>query len=110
IGAGNVAILGAQCAPNTSSNPPPGDCPTNATKEHLLVTDDPKVTVVEYGDIQCPVCGRFARETYPTIKTNYIDTGKIRWEFRHFPLRSIHVYAERAAEAAECAHQQDKFF
>ena len=44
------------------------------------------------------------------LKTNYIDTGKVRYVFRDFPLDSIHPYARKAAEAAHCAGDQGKFW
>jgi protein-disulfide isomerase len=80
------------------------------SSDHVLAVGEPPVTVIEYGDFECPVCGRFSRETYPDIKRDYIDTGKVRWVFRHFPLSSIHEFALRAAEAAECAAGQEMFW
>lgn len=71
---------------------------------------DAKVLVVEYSDFQCPYCGKFARETLPTIEDRYIKPGKIRYVFRHFPLDESHPKAGRAAEAAECANQQGRFW
>ncbi len=66
------------------------------------------VTVTEYGDLQCPAC-KSAHETLtkPLI-TKY--EGKIRFEFKHFPLQAIHTYALEASEAAECAADQGKFW
>ncbi len=78
--------------------------------ENVLVVGNPKVTVIEYGDFQCPVCGSFFAETYPTIKAEYVETGRVRWVFRQFPLRAIHPLAEGAAQASECAADQDEFF
>jgi protein-disulfide isomerase len=69
-----------------------------------------KVAVVEYSDFQCPYCGKFARETFATIEERYITTGKIRYVFRNFPLDEAHPKAFKAAEAAECANQQGKFW
>lgn len=66
-----------------------------------------KVTIVEYSDIQCPFCSRY-HETMLQVMKNYPD--KVRWVFRHFPLESIHPYARKAAEAAECAGEQGKFW
>lgn len=68
------------------------------------------VTVVEYTDIQCPFCGRWAREEFASFKSQYIDTGKVRFVIRHFPLRNIHPQAEPAARASECSADQSAFF
>ncbi len=65
------------------------------------------LTVVEFGDFECPVCGRgeaAARE----IRIRY--GRQIRFVFRQFPLERIHPYAEKAAEASECAGEQGKFW
>lgn len=68
------------------------------------------VTVYEMADFQCPVCGRFVRENFPTIEKEYIATGKVRWIYINFPLTSIHANAAAAAEFATCAAKQDKFW
>lgn len=67
-----------------------------------------KVTIVEFSDFQCPYCARFFKETFGQLKSKYIDTGKVKFIFRHYPLPS-HQAAQKAAEAAECAARQDKF-
>jgi protein-disulfide isomerase len=69
-----------------------------------------KVVVVEFSDFQCPYCGKFARETFETIRERYIVPGTVRYVFRHFPLDDAHPKAFKAAEAAECANQQGKFW
>jgi len=63
--------------------------------------DDAPVTIIEFSDYQCPFCGRYIKETYPQLKVQYIDTGKVRYVFRDFPL-SFHENAQKFAEAAEC--------
>lgn len=68
-----------------------------------------KVVVAEFADFQCPYCKTFWNDTYTQIKKNYIDTGKIVFEYRHYPL-SFHVNAVKSAEAAECANSQGKFW
>ena len=78
--------------------------------DHVLAVGTPAVTVIEYGDFQCPICGLFAQLTLPEIKANYIDTGRVRWVYRHFPLRAKHPQAEAAAEASECAAVQGRFW
>lgn len=67
-----------------------------------------KVTVVEFLDYECPFCGRDFRETYPQIARNF--GTRIRFVVRNFPLSTIHPYAEKAAEAAECARAQGRFW
>ena len=66
------------------------------------------VTVVEFGDLQCPACRAAHTKIVEPLLEQY---GKvIRFEFRHFPLRSIHRFAMDAAESAECAADQGKFW
>ena len=69
---------------------------------------DAPVTIVEFSDYECPYCGRFYKGTYGQIVEEYIDTGKVKLVFRDFPL-SFHQNAQKAAEAAECAGEQDKY-
>lgn len=60
-----------------------------------FVEGDPnaKVTVVEYASLTCPHCGHFHRDIFPEIKKNFIDTGKVRWVMRHFPLDQLAMAA-----------------
>jgi protein-disulfide isomerase/rhodanese-related sulfurtransferase len=89
--------------------------PSNqAVKAHLVRPDthffgdpDAKVTIVEFGDFKCPAC-RQAEVTAKKIRKNFGD--KIRFAFRQFPLVNVHAESEKAAEAAECAGQQGKFW
>lgn len=68
---------------------------------------DAKVMIVEYSDFQCPYCGR----AFPTVNQVLKEyNGKVRLVYKHFPLVSIHPHAEKAAEAAECAKAQGKFW
>jgi protein-disulfide isomerase len=71
---------------------------------------DAPVTIVEFSDYQCPFCQRFVNATFPEIKRDYIDTGKVRYVFRDFPLDPIHPQARKAAEAAHCAGEQGKYW
>ena len=68
------------------------------------------VTIVEFSDYQCPFCQRFYQQTLPQIEQNYIQTGKAKFVYRDFPLSSIHPFAQKAAEAAECAGEQGKYY
>ena len=69
-----------------------------------------KVTIVEFSDFQCPFCKSYIDDTHSQIKTKYIDTGKVKLVYRHFPLTSIHPNAYKAAIASECANGQNKFW
>ncbi len=67
------------------------------------------LVMVEYTDYQCPFCQQFHNTAYTQIKANYIDTGKIRFVSRDFPL-DFHENARRGANAARCAAEQGKFW
>lgn len=73
-------------------------------------SSDASVVLLEYADFQCPYCGQFARQVLPEIEKRYVSAGKLRMVFRHMPLQEIHPHAVMAAEAAECARQQGKFW
>lgn len=66
---------------------------------------DAPVTIVEFSDYECPFCKRHFTQTFPEIKKNYIDTGKVKLIFRDFPL-GFHPNAEKSAMAAECVRDQ----
>jgi protein-disulfide isomerase len=68
------------------------------------------LTLVEFSDYQCPFCARHVRETYPQIVKEYIETGKVKHVFMDYPLESIHPHAFKAAEAARCAGDQNKYW
>ena len=70
---------------------------------------DAPVTIVEFSDYQCPFCKRFHDDTFGQLKSKYIDTGKVKFVYRDFPL-GFHVNAQKAAEAAECAGEQGKYW
>jgi protein-disulfide isomerase len=69
-----------------------------------------KIVLVEFSDFECPYCGRHVQTAYRDIQRQYVDTGKIRYVFRHLPLEQIHPSARKAAEASECARDQGKFW
>lgn len=76
----------------------------------LLGKKSAKVTIVEFSDFQCPFCKQFFTDTLSQLTKEYIDTGKVKLYYRQFPLTSIHPNAQIAAEAAECANEQGKFW
>jgi protein-disulfide isomerase len=75
--------------------------------DHVQGPADAPVTLVEYGDYECPHCGR----AYPIVKTVQQHMGdRLRFAYRHFPLSQIHPHAENAAEMAEAAGHQGRFW
>ncbi len=95
--------------------PAPGQSVPAAILDERLVRPDSHatgdlsspVTVVEFGDFECPGCGRVE----PQVEEMLAQYGnRIRFVFRQFPLRDMHPYAETAAEASECAAEQGKFW
>lgn len=71
---------------------------------------DAPVTIVEFGDYQCPGCGAFALQVKPQIELNYVQSGEAKFVFYDFPLVSIHPHAFLAARAARCAGDQELFW
>jgi len=94
--------------------PPPGQAQdqrvklTNVAGPSLGRADAP-LTLVEFTDLQCQFCNRFSTQVFGQIKAAYIDTGKVRFVTRDFPL-DFHPYALPAARAARCAGEQGKFW
>ncbi len=74
--------------------------------DHILGNPDAKVTIVEYASFTCPFCARFHVDTLKKFKTNYVDTGKVRFIYRDFYLDDI---ARAGATLAQCA-PSDQFF
>lgn len=67
------------------------------------------VTIVEYTDYQCPFCNRHVQETMPQLIENMIDTGRVYYVIKDFPLDQLHPEARAAAVAARCAGEQDAY-
>jgi protein-disulfide isomerase len=81
--------------------------PPVGPKDHMQGPPDAPVTLVEYGDYECPYCG----EAYPVVKALQERLGdQMCFVFRNFPLAQAHPHAEEAAEAAEAAGAQGKFW
>jgi protein-disulfide isomerase len=81
--------------------------PVSSRRDHIQGPDTALVTLVEYGDYECPYCG----EAYPIMKNIQADVGdKLRFVFRNFPVTQVHPHAQHAAEASESASAQGKFW
>ncbi len=111
--ANNGKVAGAAAA----NNPPaaqvaPVEQPVDVDLGDSPVLGDKnaKVAVVEYTDYQCPFCGQLFNNALPQIKKDYVDPGKVKLIVKDFPLTAIHPYAQKAAEAANCANEQGKFW
>jgi protein-disulfide isomerase len=75
----------------------------------LAGREDATVWLIEISDFQCPYCKQWHDSTYPAIRRDYVDAGRIRMAYVNLPLTS-HKHAQPAAEAAMCAAAQDKFW
>jgi protein-disulfide isomerase len=69
-----------------------------------------KVTLVEISDYHCPFCRRHFQQTQPQIYSDFVNTGKVRHVFIHYPIDQLHPDAFRSHEAASCAQEQGKFW
>ena len=81
--------------PTTEELMRPGPLP-----DLVLGKADAPVTIIEYASMTCPHCANFHKTTYPALKTKYIDTGKVRFIFREFPLDELAVAASMLARCA----------
>ncbi len=121
LGASAVAILaagGAYLAWNSGSGAAPSSKPAGAQvsssdllkpgplPDMVLGSDKAPVTIIEYASLTCSHCKRFLETTYPELKKRYIDTGKVRFIFREFPLNEVDMLA---VVIARCANK-DAYF
>lgn len=94
---------------NQAAAPAPGPIQNISTAGlPMLGKANAPVTLVEFGDFKCQFCGRFFRDTLPSIKKDYIDTGKVKFYYNDFAF--LGTESIRAAEAAKCAEDQNKFW
>lgn len=117
-----VGFAGGQISPSLNSffeSPAPsntGSSTVDVSKidlegEPTLGSQDAEVTIVEYTDYQCPFCRRHATATFPQIKENYIDTGKVKYVVKDYPVPQLgHDKAVEMAKAANCAGEQDMYW
>jgi protein-disulfide isomerase len=77
------------------------------SKDHVLGPSRAAVTIVEYGDFECPICKQ-AAHAVDVLLQRFAD--RVRFAYRHFPLEDPHPHALSAAEASECAASQGKFW
>jgi len=80
--------------------------PVDGERDHIRGPEQAPVTLVEYGDLECPYCG----QAEPVIRELLSDFGELRYVWRHLPLNDVHPHAQLAAEAAEAAGAQGQFW
>ena len=107
-----IAKLESKIENNPQSPSQPNTQPINVSIDDDPMKGNPNapITIIEFSDYECPFCGRFFENTLPLIEENYINTGKVNFVYRDFPIQSIHPNAAPAAMAAECADDQDSFW
>jgi len=109
-----VAMAGVAGCASTARTPeapvaPPAAAEDSPADPRTLGSAEAQVMIIEFTDLQCPYCARFARDTWPLLRERYVDTGKVRFATRDLPL-PLHEFALPAAVAARCAGQQGKFW
>jgi protein-disulfide isomerase len=114
-----VVVVGTILGPSSPASVPSNQqAGLNSSTSDLLTNGfgegnpNAAVKIVEFGDFQCPACQYFFSTTYQQLKQAYIDTGKIYYYYKPYPLTSLHPKAMKAAELAICAANGDasKFF
>jgi protein-disulfide isomerase len=80
--------------------------PVDPDRDHIRGPEDAPVTLVEYGDFECPYCG----QAEGVVRELLADFGDVRYVWRHLPLNDVHPLADVAAEAAEAAAEQGAFW
>jgi len=108
---GIAALTYASTRSNALASASPVDTTLPPVKSEGYVMGSPTapVEVTEFGDFECPACGRFAVITEPDVRKTFIDSGKVRWRFIDYPL-SMHRNTWQASRAAACADEQGKFW
>ncbi len=106
---GQTAVAQNNASTEKSDNPTPSlmDLVLSDAR-HFQGNDQAPVTIVEYSDFRCGYCGRFSTETLPQIRKEYVETNKVRFVYKHLPF--LGPESIQAAEASECATEQEKFW
>jgi protein-disulfide isomerase len=83
---------------------------TAGFRGYVLGSETAPVEIIEYADYQCPACQAFEMVEFPTVKERLIQTGRVRWVYRDFPLDQPHRWTRLASHSAACASEQNKFW
>jgi protein-disulfide isomerase len=102
-----LLAAGARANPGTPAFKPADLEVRNST---VLGSADAQVTLIGYSDYQCPFCSRHAKNVFPELVKEYVDSGKLKIIMRENPIASIHPLANDASQAALCAGEQGKYW
>jgi protein-disulfide isomerase len=108
--AGEKPAIAEAAEPNAPAPPPTPASVLPADGVMILGDADAPVTIVEFSDYQCPYCERHFQQTWPQLRADFVETGRVRYVFKDFPLTSIHSQAPKAHEAARCAGEQGAYW
>jgi len=110
-----VSALSSDSTDTVMKNTTPDSSISPLSFSNLITSDTPlkgdpsaPITLIEFGDFQCPNCGRFARDTAPQIEASYVESGKVSMAFKHFTV--IGPDSKMAAMASQCANDQGMFW
>ena len=113
---GFANFTGNVVAPTNPTNPTQPTQPTDIrvsidSDDPILGNADAPISIIEFSDFQCPFCARAATGALAEFKqSSYFKDGDVNLVYKHFPLNSIHPYAQKSAEASVCASKQGKFW
>lgn len=105
-----LIVLNNQTQAKVAAPPATSDVPAELVSRTVKGSPDAKVVVTIFSDFECPACKSFAEGTELRLDDEYIKTGKILFEYKHFPLPQHEPSATAAANASECAADQGKFW
>lgn len=105
-----MALAALVGAPGLAAAQSAADSARHTLAGRTIGSANAPVIVYEMSDFQCPYCRDFAVNTFPSLYSAYVASGKVRWAFVNFPLTSIHTNAVAAAEVGLCAAQQNAFW
>src|SRR3989344_3601321 len=112
LGGNNPGVTGGAIVNPTDNTGVAGNInPSIESNDPVLGDKNAQITIVEYSDFQCPFCeGAYSGAIAELKNSAYFKNGQVNLIYKHFPLNSIHPQAQKAAEAAECANRQGKFW
>ncbi len=109
-GAGILAFMASRKTVSIPANVVVQISDTSGFHGYYLGSESAPLTVTEYADFECPACQQWYEVQFPTIEERLIQTGKVRWRYRDFPLDAPHPHTRVVAHAAACADEQGKYW